>query len=111
VCPERGPAAQEELSPQGGVYVLACRSLPASSREDSPGTMRKLIATTTLVLLAAALLAPGADASDAQAQASFVPGQLLVRFGGGGEHLLKLPQGVNVPTAERVLDANPAVDY
>ena len=73
--------------------------------------MRKLIATTTLVLLAAALLTPSAGAAESHPQAAFVPGQLLVRFDGGGEHLMKLPQGVDVPKAERALDANPAVDY
>jgi serine protease len=73
--------------------------------------MRKLIATTTLVLTS--LLASGgaAQAADAPVQAGYVPGQLLVRFAGGGEHVMKLPGGVGVPTAERALDANPAVDY
>ena len=72
--------------------------------------MRKLIATITLVLTFA--LAGGvAQAEETPTQAGYVPGQLLVRFDGGGEHVLKLPSKVDVPTAERALDANPAVDY
>src|SRR5262249_48365776 len=103
---------EQELSPQDGVYVLACRSSgPASSREDSPGTMRKLIATTILVLIATAAFAAAADASEGQSAVPYVPGQLLVRFDGGGERVLKLPQGVELPAAERALDSNPAVDY
>jgi serine protease len=73
--------------------------------------MRKLIATTTLVLLAAALAATGADAADTPAAAAFVPGQLLVRFDGGAERLVKLPQGVDVPSAEQALESNPSVAY
>ena len=72
--------------------------------------MRKLIATITLGLTFA--LAGGvAEAADTTAHPGYVPGQLLVRFDGGGEHLLKLPSAVDVPTAERALEANPAVDY
>ena len=72
--------------------------------------MRKLIATITLVLTFA--LAGGvAQAEETPTHAGYVPGQLLVRFDGGGEHVLKLPSKVDVPTAERALDANPAVDY
>ena len=72
--------------------------------------MRKLIATITLGLTFA--LAGGvAQAADTSAHPAYVPGQLLVRFDGGGEHLLKLPSAVDVPTAERALEANPAVDY
>jgi serine protease len=72
--------------------------------------MRKLIATITLGLIFA--LAGGvAEAAHATAHPGYVPGQLLVRFDGGGEHLLKLPSAVDVPTAERALEANPAVDY
>jgi serine protease len=73
--------------------------------------MRKLIATTTLVLAAAVIPAAGASAADAPAHSSYVPGQLLVRFDGGAEHLVKLPEGVDLPTAEQALAANPAVDY
>jgi serine protease len=72
--------------------------------------MRKLIATITLVLTFA--LAGGvAQAEETSTPAGYVPGQLLVRFDGGAEHVLKLPSTVDVPTAERALDANPAVDY
>jgi serine protease len=73
--------------------------------------MRKLIATTVLVLLAAALSASSAGAAEASTQAPFVPGQLLVRFDGGAEHLVKLPQGVDPSMARRALDANPSVAY
>jgi serine protease len=73
--------------------------------------MRKLIATTTLVLLAAALAASGADAAEPSTQAAFIPGQLLVRFNGGAEHVVTLPQGVDVSSAQRALDSNPAVAY
>jgi serine protease len=73
--------------------------------------MRKLIATTCLVTIALILWGGVADAADAPAHPGYVASQLLVRFDGGGEHLLKLPPGVDVPTAERALDANPGVDY
>ena len=73
--------------------------------------MRKLIATTCLVTFALFLWGGVAEAVDAPVQAGYVPGQLLVRFDGGHERLLKLPAGVDVPTAERALEANPAVDY
>jgi serine protease len=73
--------------------------------------MRKLIATTTLVLFAAIAPAAGASAADAPSHGAFVPGQLLVRFDGGGEKVLELPHGVDLPTAERALEANPAVEY
>ncbi len=47
--------------------------------------MRKLIATITLGLTFA--LAGGvAEAEDTPTHAGYVPGQLLVRFDGGGEH-------------------------
>jgi serine protease len=78
---------------------------------STTGTMRKLIATTTLVLAAAAIQAAGAAAAQTPTQAAYVPGELLVRFDGGGEQLVKLPQGIDVPSAERALDANPAIDY
>jgi len=73
--------------------------------------MRKLIATTTLVLTSLLASAGGAQAEDAPTQPGYVPGQLLVRFDGGNEQVLKLPAGVDVATAERSLDANPTVDY
>jgi serine protease len=69
--------------------------------------MRKLIATTMLVLIAAAIWASAASA----AEAPYVPGELLVRFDGGGERVLQLPQGVDLSTAEQALAANPAVAY
>jgi serine protease len=73
--------------------------------------MRKLIATTCLVTIALLLWGGVAEAADAPAHPGYVAGQLLVRFDGAREHLMTLPSGVDVPTAERALDANPAVDY
>jgi serine protease len=73
--------------------------------------MRKLIATTTLVLAGAAISASGAGATETPTHRGYVPGELLVRFDGGGEHLVKLPEGVDLSSAEQALDANPAVDY
>jgi serine protease len=72
--------------------------------------MRKLIAISTLVLTAAAIQAAGA-AADAPSHAAYVPGELLVRFDGGGERVVKLPQGVDLSAAEQALDANPAIAY
>ncbi len=69
--------------------------------------MRKLIATTMLVLVAAAVLAAGASAADAP----YVPGELLVKFDSGTERVLNLPQGVDVSSAQQALAANPAVAY
>src|SRR3954453_23702852 len=68
--------------------------------------MRKLIATTVLVLIGAAFMAAGA-----QADTAYVPGELLVKFDGGAERVLQLPQGIDVSTAEQALAANPAVAY
>ncbi|HEX3563191.1 MAG TPA: hypothetical protein VHU24_10170, partial [Solirubrobacterales bacterium] len=73
--------------------------------------MRKLIATTTLVLTVAATWAAAAGAAETPGQPQYVHRQLLVRFDGGGEHLLKLPEGVDLSSAEQALDANPSVDY
>ena len=73
--------------------------------------MRKLIATITLVLTAAVTSGGVAQADQTPTHSGYVPGQLLVRFDGGAEHLLKLPGDVDVTAAERALDANPAVDY
>jgi serine protease len=71
--------------------------------------MRKLIATTALAVIAmAASAAPSARAATEQ---DFVPGQLLVRFQGSGERVVNLPSGVDVPTAEQALGANPKVEY
>jgi serine protease len=73
--------------------------------------MRKLIATTTLVLFSLGVPASAAGTAETSRQEPFVPGQLLVRFQGGTEKLLELPDGVSVATAEQALDANPAVAY
>ena len=73
--------------------------------------MRRLIATTALVLFAAAVLAATASAAEAPTGAAYVPGELLVRFDGGTERLLELPSGVSVANAEQALDDNPAVAY
>ena len=73
--------------------------------------MRKLIATTSLVLTAAMASGAAAQADQTRTPSGYVPGQLLVRFDGGAEHVLKLPGDVGLATAERALDANPAVDY
>jgi serine protease len=73
--------------------------------------MRKLIATTTLVLIALLASVGPARAAETPSHSGYVPGQLLVRFDGGAERLLKLPSDVGVATAEQALEANPAVDY
>ena len=73
--------------------------------------MRKLIATTTLVLTAAIMPAASAVAETPPSRAPYVAGELLVRFDGGNEQVLKLPHGVGLSSAEQALDANPAVDY
>jgi serine protease len=73
--------------------------------------MRKLIATTALVLLATALVTGTSIAAETPANSPYVPGEVLVRFDGGHEQVLDLPQGVDVPTAERALEANPSVAY
>jgi serine protease len=73
--------------------------------------MRKLIATILLVLTAAAILAAGASAAEVPGQASFVPDELLVKFDGGAERVLDLPQNVSLSSAEGALAANPAVAY
>jgi serine protease len=73
--------------------------------------MRKLSATAILVLTALLASAGSAQADDAPTSSAFVPGQLLVRFDGGAEHVVKVPEGVELSSAERALDANPSVDY
>jgi serine protease len=73
--------------------------------------MRRLIATTTLVLLAAALLGASSFAAETPTPGTYVPGELLVRIDGGAEKLIKLPDGVDLATAEQALEANPAVEY
>jgi serine protease len=74
-------------------------------------TVRRLIATTTVALFAATLSAATATAADTATHSAYVPGELLVRFDGGPEHLVKLPEGVDLATAQRALDGNPAVAY
>ena len=72
--------------------------------------MRKLIATTTLVLVAAL----AASATPAFAQESGKPwaaGELLVKLDEGGEKLVRLPDGVGVGEAAATLAENPAVAY
>ncbi|MFL5907077.1 MAG: S8 family serine peptidase [Solirubrobacterales bacterium] len=74
--------------------------------------MRKLIATSMLVLAAATAQAAGAGAAETPAPPAYVSGELLVRFdGGGGERVVKLPEGVDLASAEQALDANPNVAY
>jgi serine protease len=73
--------------------------------------MRKLIATTILVLAAANIPAASATAAETTGHGPYVPGQLLVRFDGGAEHVLDLPPGIDLSAAEEALDGNPAVDY
>jgi serine protease len=73
--------------------------------------MRKLIATATLVLVAALVPGGTAAAAETPAHSGYVPGELLVRFDGGSEQLVKLPEGVDISSAEQALDANPAVAY
>jgi serine protease len=73
--------------------------------------MRKLIATTTLVLMGVLAPAAAARATDAASHSNHVPGELLVRFDGGSEQVVKVPDGVSLSTAQQALDANPAVDY
>jgi serine protease len=71
--------------------------------------MRKLIVTTALLL--AAIPATTSAAAETPAEPDFVPGELLVRFDGGGEQLVRLPEGVDLATAQQALDDNPAVAY
>src|SRR2546423_5111043 len=73
--------------------------------------MRELIAAPRLVLAAPFVPVAAARAAETNSHGSYVPGQLLVRFDGGSEHVVKLPDGVDLPTAEHALEANPAVAY
>ena len=73
--------------------------------------MRKLAGTIALAVAALALPGGAAAAGEQPSHPGFVPGQLLVRFDGGGEQVLKLPAGEDVSTARRALDANPAIAY
>jgi serine protease len=74
--------------------------------------MRRLIATTTLVLVAAlAAGAPASAAGEAASGEAYVPGELLVRFESGAERLIELPAGVAVEEAADALAGNASVDY
>src|SRR5262249_61566345 len=55
------------------------------SNASGQGTMRKLIATTALAVIAMAASAP--PSAGAATEPSYVPGQLLVRFQGSGERV------------------------
>ena len=73
--------------------------------------MRKLIVTIALVLLASGAVAGSATATETPTHGPYVPGQLLVRFQGGAEHVVDVPDDVGLATAERALNDNPAVAY
>jgi serine protease len=73
--------------------------------------VRKLIATTAIAVFATVLPAAAATAAETPSHAPYVPGQLLVRFDGGTERVVDLPVGVDVASAQRALDDNPAVAY
>src|SRR5215203_1447388 len=73
--------------------------------------MRTPIAMIALVLLGAALQATTSAAAATPTHSAYVPGELLVRFEGGGENLVKLPEGVDLAAAQQALDGNPAVAY
>jgi serine protease len=73
--------------------------------------MRKLIAITILVLTASLASVASAQGADAPVQHGYVPGQLLVRFDGGSEHVVKVPENVGLSAAQQALDANPSVAY
>jgi serine protease len=73
--------------------------------------MQKLIVTSILVLTASLASVASAQGADAPAQQGYVPGQLLVRFDGGTEHVVKVPDGVGLSAAQQALDANPSVAY
>src|SRR5260370_491784 len=83
--------------------------------------LSKIPAIALLALLA--LLAPDAVAATSPTSGGsqpapigvpgqdFVPGQLLVRFTGGGERLVELPRGVSVAEAVTALSQNGPVAY
>jgi serine protease len=73
--------------------------------------MRKLVATTTSLLLAAALAgAAPASAQDAGGK-PWAPGELIVRYESGAERLVQLPPSVGVAEAAEELSADPDVTY
>jgi serine protease len=81
----------------------------------------KLTLLATLAVLAAASLGSAAAAAspdagvapraEAGSDPGYAPGELLVRFRGGGERQLDLPAGVSVPAAAKALSANKQVAY
>ena len=73
--------------------------------------MRTLIVTTMLATLMALVPALPAAAAESPEPPIFAPGELLVRFDGGRERLVELPQGVAVGDAARALRSNPTVAY
>jgi serine protease len=73
--------------------------------------MRKPIVITALLLAAALLPSATSSAAETPTHSAYVPGELLVRFKGEGEKLVKLPEGVDLATAQRALGSNPAVAY
>jgi serine protease len=74
------------------------------------GTMRRLIATN-LLALCAALIPVAAAPAENRGDPGYVPDELLVRFQGGAEHLVKLPAGAALSDAKSALAANPDVAY
>jgi serine protease len=73
--------------------------------------MRTLIATSMLAALVALGPPSPAAAAEPPEPPAFAPGELLVRFDGGRERLVELPQGVAVGDAARALRSNPTVAY
>ena len=75
--------------------------------------MRRLIATIPLALAAIAVGATPAPAQDPGPSVSgaFVPGEVLVGLEGGGERLVRLPEGESVGEAVRELADDPGVAY
>jgi serine protease len=73
--------------------------------------MRKLIATIALALCAAIVQPAGAAAAETSSDPGYVPGELLVRFEGGAEHIVRVPPGLDLSAAEGALAANPGVAY
>ncbi|MFN2612753.1 MAG: S8 family serine peptidase [Solirubrobacterales bacterium] len=66
----------------------------------------KLILGTALAVIAVA-----SGSEPAGADPGYAPGELVVRFRGGAERLVELPQGVGVPTAAGALDSNRRIAY
>lgn len=70
--------------------------------------MRKRAATLIALTGLLSLAAPGAATAGGD---DFVAGEVIVRFQGGGERLLQLPDGVGVREAAQALGVNPSVNY